>query len=104
MSTQPPTDEDRLGRIEAAFRKFHTDNPHVADKLEKMAAEWFASGHDHVAIKMLWEALRWQEGIRVAAVDTFRLNNNYTARYARLLIERRPEWASRIKTRELRAA
>lgn len=102
MTSPAPT--EHAGRIEAAFRKFHADNPHVADKLEAMAAEWFSKGHPTVAIKMLWEALRWQQGISVETSDAYRLNNNYTARYARLLIQRRPEWAARIKTRELRAA
>lgn len=90
--------------IEASFREFHSDNPHVADRLEDMAAVWFRAGHDVVGIGMLWEALRWVEGTQTLSEDAYRLNNNFRSHYARLLLERHPEWAGRIKTRELRAA
>ena len=87
--------------IQVAFEKFHNDNPHVLGKLEELTTEWFASGHRKVGMKMLWEMLRWFYGTRVVESKDFRLNNNFTSRYARLLIERNAEWEGRIEVRAL---
>ena len=84
------------------FAAFHAANPHVADALEVLAGRWLAN-HDHVGIGALYEALRWESGIRTTG-DEYRLNNSYRAFYARLLIERRPEWADAFRLREQRAA
>lgn len=83
------------------FQVFHAANPHVADALESLAAQWLRH-HDRVGIKALFERLRWESGIQTAG-DAYRLNNNYTAFYARLLIERRPEWAHCIAVRAQRS-
>ncbi|MDF9717378.1 hypothetical protein [Nocardioides sp. ChNu-99] len=83
------------------FELFHATNPHVADALERLAAQWLRH-HDRVGIKALFERLRWESGIQTAG-DPYRLNNNYTAFYARLLIDRRPEWRDCFATRAQRS-
>jgi predicted DsbA family dithiol-disulfide isomerase len=88
--------------IAQRFAAFHAANPHVADALELLAEQWLAR-HQRVGMKALIERLRWESGITTAG-DAYRLNNTYTAHYARLLIERRPEWSDAIHLRELRAA
>lgn len=103
-----PFDEDRepapIGRIQAAFEEFHRKNPHVYRILEELAAEWLAR-HQAVGVKMLWEVLRWRLGVRTDVDETeYRLSNNYTSRYARLLLANHPEWRERIHVRQLRAA
>lgn len=80
------------------FAAFHGANPHVADALEALAAQWLAR-RPRVGVKALVERLRWESGIATEG-DAYRLNNSFTAFYARLLIERRPEWADSIETRE----
>ena len=80
------------------FAEFNTANPHVADALEVLAAQWLAM-HARVGMKALVERLRWESGIRTEG-SAYRLNNSWTAFYARLLIARRPEWADRIQTRK----
>lgn len=88
--------------ISERFALFHNANLWVADALEELAADWFAAGHQRVGIKALVEVVRWQYGR--TTTDRWKVNNDFTSRYARLLIDRRPEWASSIETRELRAA
>ncbi len=88
--------------LQAAFEKFHADNPRVYEVLEDLAGAWLAE-HASIGVGMLWEVMRWELGTRTTATD-YRLNNNYRSRYARLLLARHPEWTGRIKTRELRAA
>lgn len=89
--------------IQTRFEDFHHDNPQVLLELERLAEQWFSAGHLKCGLKMLWEVLRWELGLRTRGDDGFRLNNNFTSRYARLLVERHPEWDGRIETRELRA-
>ena len=84
------------------FELFNRANPHVADALESLAAQWLAR-HAHVGMKALYERLRWESGIRTDG-NPYRLNNDFTALYSRLLIERRPEWSEAFRLRELRAA
>jgi hypothetical protein len=79
------------------FAAFHASNPHVADALERLAGQWLAAGHRKVGMKALVERLRWESGIRTTGA--YRINNSHVAFYARLLIERRPEWADCIETR-----
>lgn len=80
------------------FQTFHESNPHVADALEALAAQWLAR-HERVGMKALWERLRWESGIRTDG-KPYALNNNWPSFYARLLIARRPEWVDRIQTRK----
>ena len=72
------------------------------DHLERLASNWLAQ-HDAVGMKMLWEVLRWQIGTsRGRRPAEVRFNNNFTSRYARLLLARHPEWEGRIHIRALR--
>lgn len=84
------------------FEIFHAANPQVARALEALAAEWLAN-RSKVSAKALYERLRWESGIRTQG-DVWKLNNNFTAYYARLLVERRPEWADAFDLREQKAA
>jgi hypothetical protein len=71
--------------IEVRFVKFHQDNPQVYDALVDMAREWKQSGNDKCSMKMLFEILRWQYGIRTNTSEPFALSNDFTSRYARLI-------------------
>lgn len=87
--------------LEQRFQMFHERNPHVADALEALAAQWLAR-HRKVGMKALVERLRWESGIRTDG-DPWRINNSHVAFYARLLLARRPEWAGCIETRKAQA-
>ena len=75
-----------------AFQRFHAENPHVYEQLERLAFKLKVKGVQRWGIKALWEVLRYELAINSnAPVGTFKLNNNLTAYYARLLMERNPE-------------
>ena len=92
-----PTYEPTMTLAEK-FAAFHAANPHVADALERLAEQWFAAGNAKCSTKLLMERARWEFGISGTG-DDYRLNNNWTAFYARLLIARRPEWADAFALR-----
>lgn len=89
--------------IQQRFESFHQLNPWVYDALEMLTRDWLSRGRSRIGIKMLFEILRWQYG-RSTAGDEFRLNNNMTSRYVRLLLDNHPEWSHVFQTRELKAS
>lgn len=88
----------RQGRITESFEKFHADNPHVYERLRSLALELVEKGHDHYSIKGLFEVLRWEYALTTRG-SNFKLNNNYTALYARMLMDNEPILASFFRVR-----
>lgn len=91
---------NQFDTLDDRFDAFHKANPWVADRLEQMTDDLVASGATKVGVKMLFEVLRWQSYLRTNG-DDYKLNNSYCSRYARLLIDRRPEWAHLFELRRL---
>ena len=90
-------------RHEREFWEFHETNPHIADKLEELALQLRRAGIHRWGIKALWEVCRYELMLRTnASSRSFKLNNNYTSCYARLLMARNPELEGFFETREHR--
>lgn len=85
--------------ITEQFHAFDAHNPHVYRALERMAVRRLATGATRVSLKDLFEDLRSQLPYGVAG-----LNNNFTALYARRLIDEHPHWAGAFELRRRRAA
>lgn len=88
--------------LDEQFKAFHAANPHVYEHLRTLALN--ARRKDiTVGIAMLFEVLRWQYLMATSdASSEFKLNNNYRAFYARLLMELEPELANYFETRTQR--
>lgn len=85
------------------FEAFHARNPRVLEELERMTGLMVARGRQRIGIKMLFEVLRWNYYLTTDDPDSeYRLNNNHTAHYARLIIARHPEWEGVFSLREMR--
>lgn len=88
-----------LGETAQRFERFHFDNPRVFEVLESLVEEWVARfGITPLGIRMLWERARWELIVETATAD-YKLNNNYTGYYARLLIWHHPEWRDLFELR-----
>lgn len=69
------------------FYRFHEANPHVYKSLVRLARDYKERKHKKkLGIAMLFELLRWDHLMRVNSDDDFKLNNNYRAYYARLIM------------------
>jgi len=88
--------------IEQAFLAFHQDNPHVYRELVALARQAHARGVRRIGMKMLFEVLRWNVALRTGG-DDFKLNNNYTSYYARLIMLHEPDLDGIFETRQLHA-
>ena len=75
------------------FEEFNRLNPQVYSVLESMTAEMVNRGRRKIGIKMLIEVLRWNYYLETDDPNSdFKINNNYVSYYARLILERHPEW------------
>jgi hypothetical protein len=89
--------------IEARFRAFHFENPKVLETLIRLTQEAKAAGCTKIGCKALWERLRWDYMLETKSED-YRLNNDFTSRYVRLICSLRPDFVSLFEQRTLRAA
>ena len=78
---------------------FHLDNPQVYQQLRALALDLMDAGHSHYSIKGLFEVLRWKAALRTTG-KTYKLNNNLTPFYARLLMHNEPRLAGFFHTRQ----
>ena len=80
---------DYTTRIGRKFIEFHNNNLDVYTELVNLAFQLKRVGYKEYGIKGLFEVLRWQRSIRTVS-SKFKLNNNYTSYYARLIMSRNP--------------
>jgi hypothetical protein len=70
------------------FEDFHRDNPRVYNTLVRLAREWVkTTGHGKLGIATLYERARWDIALETRSAD-YKLNNDFRAYYARLIMRR----------------
>lgn len=89
--------------LQEKFEQFHAANPHVYRLLLQYALQAKAKGRGKLGMKCLFERARWYANFESEG-DTFKLNNNYTAFYARLLEHNEPQLRGFFEMREQKAA
>ena len=88
--------------IKDDFEVYHEEHPEVYDHLVKLAREWQqATFAKKIGIATLYERLRWEYGITGRDQHGFKLNNNYRAYYARLIMEENYDLAQMFDVRKL---
>ena len=91
--------------IQARFTAFHLRNPKVYEGLVTLARQAKNAGRHKLGMKALYERLRWDwmlEGMPDDA-EEWKLPNDYTSRYARLIMTVEDDLDGMFETRELRA-
>ena len=76
---------------------WHRENPDVWKLFEKFTDDVIARGHEHYSAKAIFERIRWHTEIETDGA--FKLQNNFTAYYARLFHALRPECDGFFRTR-----
>ena len=97
--TFPPTAEER-------FLAFHARHPEVYDHLVKLAREAKQKGQRKYGMKALFEILRWERDIHGLPdeKELWKLDNNFTAAYARLIMAQEHDLDGYFETRERKTA
>ena len=88
--------------ISGAFEEFNAKHPEVNNQLVNLARQWRKRGRKRLGIKTLFERLRWEWYVSGVQDDCgFKLNNNFTALYARKLMAENPDLEGMFETRAL---
>jgi len=89
--------------IDDQFEEFHAANPHVYRNLVKLAREAHSQGCKKIGMKFLIERLRWEYMVKTSHnTSEYAINNNFTSRYARLIMDTCPDLKDFFETRQLR--
>ena len=92
-----------MSNLKAKFQEYHEANPHVYSGLKELALRLKRRGRQHYGIKALFEVMRYERALTTVG-DEFKLNNNYTSLYARLLMDNEPELKGFFETRFRRSS
>jgi hypothetical protein len=87
--------------IDARFLKFHAENPQVYAKLVELCWRVRGNGFRKYSIRTIWETLRWHYDMEIRSDEKFKLNDQFTSRYARLLMQEDEAFEGLFNVREL---
>src|SRR5688572_9960336 len=97
--------------IQQAFEEFHKSNPLVYTHFKRLAFKAINSGKKKISSKLICNVIRWEVYLNtqeptlfdIEGVATpFKINDAYTAHYARLFMDEYPEHSDKFETRKLR--
>jgi hypothetical protein len=91
---------EALDKIELAARIYARDNPHVWALFVRFTFELIRSGRQSYSSKAVFERIRWHVDVTTKSVDEFKINNNYTAIFARWFHAQYPQHVGFFRTRE----
>lgn len=92
-------------RIAWAFADFDAAHPEIYREFCRMVRELRAAGHGHYSAKAIIEVIRFHTDVNRGYEQRgeFKINNNFTALYARKWQAEHPEAASFFATRQRKA-
>lgn len=85
--------------MKKSFIQYDKENPQIWEAFQRYAGQLRATGRKRIGAKLIMERIRWDSAIGGHG-DFFKINNNYTAGYARKMIEYDPDFATLFQTRE----
>jgi hypothetical protein len=97
--------------IQQAFDEYHKNNPKVYERFKEYAIKSIKNGKSRISFKLILNVIRWSYFMETKDETqvlingkwvTFRINDAYSSRYARLFIQEFPEHTEKIEMRELR--
>lgn len=84
-----------------SFNEYHEAHPEIWDAFKKTTLEAIRRGFKNYSSKSIFEIIRWHRSGEIKR-DGYKVNNNYTADYARKFINEFPEHKDFFRTRELK--
>jgi len=89
-------------RTESRSCEYHEQNPEIFEWFCRFTFEKIEKGATHLGSKMIVERIRFESPVN-AKGDPYKINNNMTAFYSRLFMERYPAHAGIFETRTAKA-
>jgi hypothetical protein len=84
---------------EQEFEQFHKMNPTVYDEIVRLARFAKLSGFKRYGIRTIYEVMRWNSNVDPIKSGVYRLNDNYTSHYSRLVMAQEPDLAGFFEIR-----
>lgn len=92
-------DLPRPETIDDRFTEFDRRNPHVYQALRALSLDTRRVGVKRWSVDAAMHIVRWRYRLQTQG-DEYRINNSFSALYARLLMEREPELAGFFELRK----
>ncbi len=89
-------------KLDRKFLSYHTANPHVYILFQKYARQMLNAGRKRYSARTIIHRIRWHADLQTSG-DPFKMNNNYTSRYARKLMTDDPSFDGFFELRELKS-
>ena len=104
MTSQRGFWDDRDLTLQERFERFDQRNPQVFNALVDLVQRWARAGMRRWSVDAAFHVLRFERHIAGLPdeAELFKLNNSYTSRYARKLLDAYPQYADLIETRVLK--
>jgi hypothetical protein len=89
--------------IDARFDAFDERNPWVWQLFERHALRLIQRGRRHFSSDAILHVIRYEVAANTNSDDGFKINNDFSSRYARKFVQAHPEHAEFFATRRLSA-
>jgi hypothetical protein len=87
--------------LKKRFQSFHLENPDVYKLFEQYSLEVKHSGRKKYSAWTILQVIRWQKDLKTKG-NLFKINNDFIALYARLLMEQNSELEGFFEIREMK--
>jgi len=91
---------NRREEMKWQFEAFHYAHPRVWELFKKFTWERISRGFLHYSSKGIFERIRWETAVAETGKQEFKLNNNFSAFYARTFMRIYPEYEGFFRTRK----
>lgn len=88
-------------RLLRRFAAYHAENPDVYAEFKAFAARIKATGRQKYSAWVIIQAIRWTRDVQTTG-DVFKVNNDFIAIYARLLMVQHPEYRGFLELRAMK--
>lgn len=85
-----------------SFWEYHQDNPHIYEMFKRFTFQIIATGAKNFGAMAVIQRIRW-ETATTKEFEPLKINNNYTAGYARMFMRDHAEHDGFFRTRELKS-
>lgn len=91
--------------IQERFQRFDAQHPEIYQEFRQIAQELLRRGRAHYGSKAILEVIRYHRILSgKSETEAFKINNNYSSRYARKLIDEDERFFHFFELRELKSA
>ena len=82
------------------FCSYDQEYPEIWKEFEKTTLKTLQKGFKNYSAKGIFEIIRWHTGVGTDGKDVYKVNNNFTAFYARKFAKEHPEHKEFFRTRK----